>query len=132
MLRTKRLTVGSLKKLNAQLINETKKDERSIVKVSETETALRKDEKKICFIHKEQNHCFDLTIINKRLSLLDNALKLGLNIDYKCKQGRCGKCKINISQGLSEVSNPTEAETRKLGHELIQHFRLACQTYPIE
>lgn len=58
--------------------------------------------------------------------LLDAALNQGKPIKYKCRKGTCGQCTVQILQGQG-LSQPNEQEHKKLGNELTNGYRLACQ-----
>ncbi|WML24985.1 2Fe-2S iron-sulfur cluster-binding protein [Neobacillus sp. OS1-33] len=58
--------------------------------------------------------------------LLDAALNQGKPINYKCRKGTCGQCTVQVLQG-PELSKPNEQEKIKLGNELNNGYRLACQ-----
>lgn len=58
--------------------------------------------------------------------LLDAALNQGKPIKYKCQKGTCGQCTVQVLQG-PELSSPNEQEQIKLGNELNNGYRLACQ-----
>ncbi|WP_051633812.1 2Fe-2S iron-sulfur cluster-binding protein [Bacillus sp. UNC41MFS5] len=58
--------------------------------------------------------------------LLDVALNQGKAIKYKCQKGTCGQCTVKVLQGPG-LSKPNEQEHKKLGNEVINGYRLACQ-----
>jgi ferredoxin len=58
--------------------------------------------------------------------LLDAALNQGKPIKYKCRKGTCGQCTVQVLQGPG-LSKPNEQEQTKLGNELNNGYRLACQ-----
>jgi ferredoxin, 2Fe-2S len=58
--------------------------------------------------------------------LLDAALNQGKPIKYKCQKGTCGQCTVQVLQGQG-LSKPNEQEQIKLGNELNNGYRLACQ-----
>jgi ferredoxin len=58
--------------------------------------------------------------------LLEIALKQGQHIQYKCQKGTCGQCKVKVMDGVF-LSSPTVQEQKKLGEELNEGYRLACQ-----
>jgi ferredoxin len=58
--------------------------------------------------------------------LLDVALNQGKPIKYKCRKGTCGQCTVQVLQGPG-LSKPNEQEHIKLGNELSNGYRLACQ-----
>jgi len=58
--------------------------------------------------------------------LLDVALNQGKPIKYKCQKGTCGQCTVQVLQGPG-LSKPNEQEHKKLGSEVNNGYRLACQ-----
>ncbi|MEH7108833.1 2Fe-2S iron-sulfur cluster-binding protein [Bacillus sp. JJ1764] len=60
--------------------------------------------------------------------LLDTALKQGKPIQYKCRKGTCGQCKVKVDAIGIKLSQPNEKELSKLKDEIGGGFRLACQT----
>ena len=64
-------------------------------------------------------------------SLLEAGQQLGVDIVSLCGgKGTCGRCKIQILDGL--VSPPTPSEIKVIyPQELKDGYRLACQTYPL-
>ncbi|MGF6953997.1 ferredoxin [Neobacillus sp. B4I6] len=67
---------------------------------------------------------FEITPVKGKL--LDAALNQGKQIKYKCQKGTCGQCTVQVLQG-SGLSKPNEQEHIKLGNELNNGYRLACQ-----
>ncbi|NQF13428.1 (2Fe-2S)-binding protein [Brevibacillus sp. HB1.3] len=61
-------------------------------------------------------------------TLLQAALTQAQPIAYKCQQGHCGKCSVQIVAGASLLDTPTEQEKAKLGEKLATGYRLACQS----
>lgn len=63
-------------------------------------------------------------------SFLEAARQLGVDLINICGgQGTCGNCKVQVLAG--HVSPPTSAEQDLLtSQELLEGYRLACQTYP--
>jgi ferredoxin len=59
--------------------------------------------------------------------LLDAALNQGKPIKYKCRKGTCGQCTVHILQGPGLLSKPNKLEHKKLGNEVNNGYRLACQ-----
>jgi 2Fe-2S ferredoxin len=59
--------------------------------------------------------------------LLDLALKQGQNLEYKCKKGTCGKCKVQVIAGSLKLYSPNEKEFNSLNDEVRKGFRLTCQ-----
>lgn len=58
--------------------------------------------------------------------LLDAALDQGKPIKYKCQKGTCGQCTVQVLLG-TKLSKPNEQEQNKLGNEVNNGYRLACQ-----
>lgn len=79
-------------------------------------------QKKI-FIVQGQNN-FEITPAKGKL--LDAALNQGKPIQYKCRKGTCGQCTVQVLQGPG-LSKPNEQELKKLGNEVNNGYRLACQ-----
>ncbi|MFP5112708.1 2Fe-2S iron-sulfur cluster-binding protein [Bacillaceae bacterium C204] len=67
---------------------------------------------------------FEITPVKGKL--LDAALNQGKPIKYKCQKGTCGQCTVQVLQGPG-LSKPNEQEHFKLGNELNNSYRLACQ-----
>ncbi|NRR03602.1 (2Fe-2S)-binding protein [Brevibacillus sp. RS1.1] len=61
-------------------------------------------------------------------TLLQAALTQAQPIAYKCQQGHCGKCSVQILAGASLLDTPTGQEKAKLGEKLATGYRLACQS----
>lgn len=61
-------------------------------------------------------------------TLLDAALQQKEELAYKCQQGHCGKCTVQVISGISLLGSPTEQEWTKLGSKIAMGYRLACQT----
>lgn len=61
-------------------------------------------------------------------TILDAALRQGINLRYGCKHGGCGSCKSQIAEGEVDVE---EASTFALmDYERSQGLALLCSTYP--
>jgi ferredoxin, 2Fe-2S len=58
--------------------------------------------------------------------LLDAALAEGKQINFKCRKGTCGQCTVKVLKGPG-LSAPNEQEQKKLGNEIANGYRLACQ-----
>jgi ferredoxin len=59
--------------------------------------------------------------------LLDVALSQGKSLNFKCRKGTCGLCTVRIIENGKGLSEPNNREKTKLGKELNNGFRLACQ-----
>ncbi|WP_408006685.1 2Fe-2S iron-sulfur cluster-binding protein [Pseudalkalibacillus sp. A8] len=64
----------------------------------------------------------------QNMTLLDSALKQGNRLDFKCKKGTCGRCKVLVLKGGSFLIEPNDQEKAKFDGQVDQGFRLACQT----
>jgi 2Fe-2S ferredoxin len=63
------------------------------------------------------------------LTILDLALKHGIPWAFSCTHGTCARCRCQVSEGASLLSEPTEQELDRLEpEEFEQGYRLACQT----
>ncbi|MBS4190594.1 (2Fe-2S)-binding protein [Bacillus sp. FJAT-49705] len=60
--------------------------------------------------------------------LLDAALKQGQELQYKCRKGTCGLCKVKIDHGSAFLLPPNDIEQKKLKNALDDGYRLACQS----
>ncbi|NNL85855.1 MAG: 2Fe-2S iron-sulfur cluster binding domain-containing protein [Myxococcales bacterium] len=62
-------------------------------------------------------------------TILDAALRQGINLRYGCKHGGCGSCKAQIAEGEVDVG---EASTFALmDYEQNQGLALLCSAYPL-
>lgn len=66
------------------------------------------------------------TIQPAKGKLLDVAISQGKQIQYKCRKGTCGQCKVKVVQAKG-ISSPNEQEQKKLKDQLSNGYRLACQ-----
>ncbi|WP_163576219.1 2Fe-2S iron-sulfur cluster-binding protein [Halomonas faecis] len=73
----------------------------------------------------------------ERLELPNGSSFLRLAVDnpgaipFRCKQGICGSCRIQIIEGGENASSPSKEESdflMRLGHDT-DNTRLACQTH---
>lgn len=76
---------------------------------------------------KQRDQVFQVRAV-PRETLLSAALAQGQTIEYKCQQGHCGKCTVQLIEGSSRLSSPGAQEKEKLGSKLSQGYRLACQS----
>ena len=74
---------------------------------------------------------------NRQLSVASNqtllaaALDADIPIRHVCGgHGQCGTCRVEVVEGIQNLTPVTEAETRLLGDLLSQSWRLACQSSP--
>ena len=65
--------------------------------------------------------------VKKGQSILEAALEQNLSLEYKCKKGTCGKCKVKLMNGSTYLQPVNSLEEKKLNHLAQSGFRLACQ-----
>lgn len=62
-----------------------------------------------------------------------NVLRVSIRNDcglpYKCASGNCGTDRIRVEEGAENLSRIRPKERERLGDEIDQGYRLACQTY---
>ncbi|MCS7462457.1 (2Fe-2S)-binding protein [Paenibacillus doosanensis] len=62
------------------------------------------------------------------LTILDLAMKHGVDWSFSCTRGTCARCRCLIKEGSGLLSEPTDAELDRLEPEEIEAgFRLGCQ-----
>ena len=75
----------------------------------------------------KQNQRYFQWEVKKGQSILDAALEQNVSLDYKCKKGTCGKCKVKLVNGSTYLQPVNSLEEKKLNHLIQSGFRLACQ-----
>ena len=61
-------------------------------------------------------------------TLLEHALKHGVDWQNLCTRGTCARCRCYMEAGAEFLEAPTKAEERRLDpEELEEGYRLACQ-----
>lgn len=75
----------------------------------------------------KQNQRYFQVEVKKGQSILEAALNNKLSLDYKCKKGTCGKCKVMVVNGSTHLQPANDLEEKKLNHLLQRGYRLACQ-----
>ncbi|WP_187118932.1 2Fe-2S iron-sulfur cluster-binding protein [Bacillus marasmi] len=113
----KKLTIGSLK----PGVRKPSTQSKSIV-ITKNKF---KELKRILEIEQKQNY-FKFEIYPGQ-NILEAALESGVGLDYKCKKGTCGKCTLRIVNGQSYLTQPNQAEAKKLESLVQKGYRLACQ-----
>jgi CDP-4-dehydro-6-deoxyglucose reductase len=66
-------------------------------------------------------------ICKEKQSILDAARSQGVVIQYACKGGGCGLCKIKVESGEFEIGKSSKAVLPDSEREL--HYVLACKAY---
>ncbi len=61
------------------------------------------------------------------VALLEAFLGAGLPAPYRCRQARCGRCRVFVAGGGERLAPPGEAERRRLGEATERGLRLLCQ-----
>ena len=62
-----------------------------------------------------------------RESVLDAALKLGIEMHYACKAGVCSTCRCKVVEGRVDM----DANHALEDYEVARGFALACQSFPV-
>ena len=114
----KRLTIGSLK--YDRIVSSSSMDQTVNVERADVNETNRVMEIK-------QNQRYFQLQVKKGKSILDAALEQNLSLDYKCKKGTCGKCKVKLVNGDTYLQSANSLEEKKLHHLIQSGFRLACQ-----
>ena len=117
----KRLTIGSLK------YDHTKSTifiDQSIYRERPTRPTVNETNR---VIEMEQNQRSFKVEIEKGQSILDAAIEQNVTLDYSCKKGTCGKCKVKLVNGSTYIQPANSLEEKKLHHLIQSGFRLACQ-----
>lgn len=66
--------------------------------------------------------------IEPGLTLLEHAMKAGVDWNFNCSKGTCARCRCSVAIGADLLEEPTDAEWDRLGpDELDGGFRLGCQ-----
>ncbi len=61
-------------------------------------------------------------------SLLEHAIKQGIDWGHSCTRGTCARCRCYIEQGQDSLNEPTQAEIDRLEPKEIEAgYRLGCQ-----
>ncbi|MTV48423.1 2Fe-2S iron-sulfur cluster binding domain-containing protein [Heliobacillus mobilis] len=60
-------------------------------------------------------------------TLLEAGLKNGVDIEYSCKDGRCGVCQVTVLEGEENLSEPDIDEVDELFDRIDDGVRLACK-----
>ena len=68
--------------------------------------------------------------VQGRQTILQAALKAGLDLDYSCRQGTCGTCRALLLSGEVEMEQPEDG-TLAIGPKAIASgYRLLCVSVP--
>lgn len=60
-------------------------------------------------------------------NVLQSALDNGLPIQFKCRKGSCGVCKIRVISGSGLLEAANKRENKLLSDDVKAGYRLACQ-----
>lgn len=63
------------------------------------------------------------------VNLLRVAIRNDVGIPYKCASGNCGTDRVLIESGAEHCSRIRAKEHERLGPDIEEGYRLACQTY---
>jgi ferredoxin len=63
------------------------------------------------------------------VNLLRVAIRNDCGVPYKCASGNCGTDRVFVVEGAEHLSPVRKKERERLGDEVNQGYRLACQTY---
>jgi ferredoxin, 2Fe-2S len=116
----KRLTIGSLK--YESVIKKVDSIESPVV--IEKKVTKKANE---AVIEVEQNQKSFHIQVKKGQPILEAALEQNLPLDYSCKKGTCGKCKVKIIKGSTNLQPVNSLERKKLSRLVEREYRLACQ-----
>lgn len=122
----KKLTIGSLKYDGIKSNIST--DQPVLVeklKVRDIDIKNTVETNKIVKIIQDQ-HSFQVKV-QKGQSILDAALEQNVALNYSCKKGTCGKCKVNVVNGNHYLQTVNGHEEKKLQSLIKSGYRLACQ-----
>ena len=54
--------------------------------------------------------------------------KIGAGVIYGCREGDCGTCMMEVTEGWNNLTEPSVLEEKVLRENMAgRHFRLACQ-----
>ncbi|MBD8497639.1 2Fe-2S iron-sulfur cluster-binding protein [Paenibacillus arenosi] len=66
-------------------------------------------------------------------TLLQSAIELQLDWQYRCERGTCAQCRCMIEEGHLQLNGITDAEWDRMDEdELRAGYRLACQAKVLE
>lgn len=132
-MRTKKLTVGSLKDRKPEKnMTGASNDTVAAVKQQENYSAksikgiVKTEPKTITFT--QNNKVYTISASEANHTLLDAALQSNKPVNFKCRAGTCGKCAVQIIKGEHCLADKTEQEEDTLKRKKIPGFRLACQS----
>ncbi|MBM7866346.1 2Fe-2S iron-sulfur cluster binding domain-containing protein [Heliobacterium gestii] len=61
------------------------------------------------------------------VTLLEAGQANGVEIEYSCKDGRCGVCQVTLLEGEANLSEPDIDEVDELFDRIDDGVRLACK-----
>ncbi|GEC91443.1 2Fe-2S iron-sulfur cluster-binding protein [Brevibacillus brevis] len=124
----KQLTVGSLipGRSDVQMSSPAPVPVHASLKKAELNTTRPQSEQKLVQV-KQRSQTMPVRYTPSE-TLLQAAITQEQPIAYKCQQGHCGKCSVQIVAGASLLDTPSGQEKAKLGEKLTTGYRLACQS----
>ncbi len=78
---------------------------------------------KKCFNLKMRDGLFE---INSNETILECAYRNGINLEYQCASGYCGKCKMRLLKGRVRLEHAGGISRRNIA----KGFVLTCCTFP--
>lgn len=63
------------------------------------------------------------------VNVLRVAIRNDVGIPFKCASGNCGTDRVFIEEGAENLSRIRQKERDRLGPDVDEGYRLACQTY---
>jgi ferredoxin, 2Fe-2S len=117
----KKLTIGSMKYNPTSSTNTSP----TVTPILQAESVAMKVCNKIMEI--EQDHIHYQLEVKSDQTILEAAFEQGVDLDYKCQKGTCGRCKVKVVNGRNRLYPANHLEENKLVQLLKMGFRLACQ-----
>lgn len=59
--------------------------------------------------------------------MLEALLAAGLPAPHRCRQARCGRCRVHVAAGAARLEAASPVEAARLGAALASGMRLMCQ-----
>jgi ferredoxin len=68
--------------------------------------------------------------VSGRQTILEAALKVGLDLEYSCRQGTCGTCRALLLSGAVEMEQEDDLRLAIGPKAIAQGYRLLCISIP--